>query len=130
MHWPHRVRHSELVDQLGDHTRLTKASSDLVRIVSDFFLHFLRNLSFADLHLAQPSALQRLPPVFSGSIQWTGTHDPCAIRHNRRPRVPRRTPRFPRGIACAGSPVALRVGLATPGHTAASGYHSPPPPPI
>src|SRR4051812_392917 len=110
MHWPHRVHHSELVDQLGDHTRLTKASSDLVRIVSDFLLHFLKNLSLADLHLAQPSALQRLPPIFPGSIQWTGTHDPRAIRRNRMPQVPCRTPRFPHGIACAGLPVELPVG--------------------
>src|SRR4051812_45944941 len=121
MHWPHRVRHSELINQLGDHTRSTKASFDLVWIVSDFFLRSLRNLSLADWHLAQPSALQRLPPDFPGSIQCAGTHDPRAIRRSRRPRVPRRTPRLPRGITCAESLVALPVCVATPGHTVASG---------
>src|SRR3954463_15701156 len=30
MYWPHRLRHSELVDPIGDHSRPTKLSSDLI----------------------------------------------------------------------------------------------------
>src|SRR4051812_9715381 len=35
--WPHRMRHSKLVDQFGDHTRPTKVSSDLIRVTPDSF---------------------------------------------------------------------------------------------
>jgi hypothetical protein len=51
------MRRSEFIGLLGDHTRLTSVSSDLIRGITDFFLPFSKITSSADLSLMYSDCL-------------------------------------------------------------------------